>query len=111
MCGDLNLNFHGAHQEKILHRWIALVFSGTCIELAQQLLRKKQLTSGETQEDNQNFNCKAGTNSDRANYELKGDGPFVNVNYRNILIVEQERCVGYIYMPFVILYKYEELSV
>ena len=48
-------------------------------------------------------------NSDRGNQKLKGDRPFVNINYRNTLIVEQNR--GKEYVPIIILYKYEELSI
>lgn len=73
--------------------------------------KKVAVTSGETQEDNQNFNWKAVMkNSDGGDYRLKGDGSFVNNNYRNSLTVEQNRGVGYSCMPLVILCKYEELS-
>lgn len=51
--------------------------------------KKETGTSGETQKDNHNFNWKAGMkNSDRWNHKLKGDGPFVNINARNMVIME-----------------------
>ena len=46
---------------------------------------------------------------DRGNYKLKRDGPFVNINCRNI-IVEQNRDTSSICMSLVILCKYEKLS-
>lgn len=74
-------------------------------------MKKETVISGEIQEDNQNFSWKAGVkNSDRGNCKLKRDGPFANINYRNILIVEENRGLGYIYIPFIILCKYVELS-
>lgn len=35
--------------------------------------------------------------------KLKEDGPFANIKYRNIPVVECNRVIGYICMPFVIL--------
>lgn len=75
-------------------------------------MKKETVTSRETQEDNQNFNWEADMkNSDRGNYRLKEEGPFVNINYRNVSIMEQNRGVGYIHMPLVILCKYEKLLI
>lgn len=72
-------------------------------------MKKETVTSGESQEDTQTFSQEAGMkNSDRGNYKLKGDRPFVNINYRNTLIVEQNRSIEFV--PIIILYKYEELS-
>lgn len=95
-------------RKKFLSDWIALVFK---YRARLATTKKVAVTSGETQEDNQNFNWKAVMkNSDRGDYRLKGDGSFVNNNYRNSLTVVQNRGVGYSCMPLVILCKYEKLS-
>lgn len=75
-------------------------------------MKKEIVIFREIQEDNQNFNWEVDMkNSDRGNYRLKEEGFFVNINYRNILIMEQNRGVGYIYMFLVILCKYEKFLI
>lgn len=66
-------------------------------------MKKETVTSGESEKDTQTSSWKAGMkNSDRGNYKLKGDRPFVNINYRNTLIVEQNRGIEYVPILFYI---------